>query len=155
MGKSFKEMGRFNDDSDDNGPESRRRQRKTRELLKAKDSKEDFLCGNCGLLVPGNAPGTEYRNHCPTCMFSKHVDSSPGDRAASGACGSKMEPIKTRVTTSDVQVLHHCTGCSHEKWNRIAADDNVATILSIPTDTPEAVRIAVLGKRASEKQSWE
>ncbi|WP_265181671.1 RNHCP domain-containing protein [Geomicrobium sp. JCM 19055] len=32
-----------------------------------------------------------YRNHCPSCLYSKHVDVIPGDRAST--CHSLMEPI--------------------------------------------------------------
>jgi len=40
-----------------------------------------FVCAVCGFQVP---PVTEggYRNHCPRCLHSLHVDESPGDRAA-------------------------------------------------------------------------
>ncbi|WDF05905.1 RNHCP domain-containing protein [Shouchella hunanensis] len=31
-----------------------------------------------------------YRNHCPFCLYSKHQDIIPGDRAST--CGGLMEP---------------------------------------------------------------
>lgn len=31
---------------------------------------EDFICENCGTEVKGNG----YTNHCPKCLWSKHVD---------------------------------------------------------------------------------
>ena len=39
---------------------------------------EDFECGNCGHEIEGNG----YTNHCTACLWSKHVDVNPGDRAA-------------------------------------------------------------------------
>lgn len=39
---------------------------------------EDFVCEVCGTKVKG----TSYTNHCPNCLWSKHVDQNvPGDRA--------------------------------------------------------------------------
>lgn len=37
---------------------------------------EDFICAHCGTHVRGNG----YTNHCPECLWSKHVDNNPGDR---------------------------------------------------------------------------
>ena len=82
-----------------------------------------FRCRNCGLDVPFDAPGTAHRNHCPNCLWSRHVDDSPGDRAAE--CGSAMEPIAVSVRGSGEWVLiHRCTGCSTLHLNRTAGDDN-------------------------------
>jgi hypothetical protein len=39
---------------------------------------EDFECEHCGHLEEGNG----YTNHCTSCLWSKHVDINPGDRAA-------------------------------------------------------------------------
>ena len=48
---------------------------------------EDFTCEHCGTKVKGNG----YTNHCPQCLYSKHVDINPGDRLSD--CGGLMEPI--------------------------------------------------------------
>ena len=45
---------------------------------------EDFTCGQCGAAVTGDG----YTNHCPLCLWSRHVDINPGDRAAE--CGGLM-----------------------------------------------------------------
>ena len=52
---------------------------------------EDFTCEQCNFAVKGNG----YTNHCPKCLWSKHVDVNPGDRAAT--CGGLMEPIGAEV----------------------------------------------------------
>ena len=37
-----------------------------------------FVCEHCGgMVLPASA---SYRNHCPFCLYSKHVDMEPGDR---------------------------------------------------------------------------
>ena len=33
-----------------------------------------FRCKHCGLDVPMDAPGTAHRNHCPNCLWSRHLD---------------------------------------------------------------------------------
>ena len=40
---------------------------------------EEFICEHCGKKVTK----LEYscRNHCPFCLYSKHLDINPGDRA--------------------------------------------------------------------------
>jgi hypothetical protein len=39
---------------------------------------EDFECERCRMLVTGSG----FTNHCPACLWSKHVDVHPGDRQA-------------------------------------------------------------------------
>ena len=48
---------------------------------------EDFVCEHCGTRVGGSG----YTNHCPKCLWSKHVDVYPGDRA--NPCQGLMDPI--------------------------------------------------------------
>jgi hypothetical protein len=81
--------------------------------------------------VSDDAPGTAHRNHCPTCLWSRHVDDdTPGDRDAD--CGSQMEPIGITVRGGGEWVLvHRCTGCDEVHLNRTAADDNPLMLLRI------------------------
>ncbi|MEA2652708.1 MAG: hypothetical protein QOI85_2429 [Chloroflexota bacterium] len=84
-----------------------------------------FRCVNCRLDVLSDAPGTQHRNHCPTCLWSRHVDERPGDRAMLDECGSGMEPIAITVRGKGEWVLiHRCTGCGVLHANRSAADDS-------------------------------
>jgi hypothetical protein len=84
-----------------------------------------FRCRNCRLDVSLDALGTAHRNHCPHCLWSRHVDDSPGDRAALAECGSAMEPIAVCVRGDGEWVLvHRCTGCDTVHLNRTAGDDN-------------------------------
>ena len=59
-------------------------------------SPSSFRCRHCGLDVPHDAPGTEHRNHCPTCLW--------GD--------------------GEWLLVHRCSGCAAVHVNRIAGDDN-------------------------------
>lgn len=89
-----------------------------------------FRCSHCRLDVPMDAPGTRHRNHCPNCLWSRHVDDSPGDRAAD--CGSAMEPIAISVRGRGEWVLvHRCTRCHEIHLNRVAGDDNPLVLVRI------------------------
>lgn len=91
-----------------------------------------FRCRHCGLDVPLDAVGTTHRNHCPSCLWSRHVDDSPGDRAAD--CGAAMEPLAIAVRGDGEWVLvHRCTGCGVLHLNRTAGDDNVYVMLQLVT----------------------
>lgn len=92
---------------------------------------EGFDCGNCGASV-GSAPRT-YRNHCPYCLFSKHVDEEvPGDRAAT--CTGLMEPTAIEVlsrTDGSYALIHTCRDCSKQSRNKMAADDDMNTAIEL------------------------
>ena len=85
---------------------------------------ESFRCLQCRLDVSMRAPGTAHRNHCPSCLTSRHLDlRTPGDRAAD--CGARMEPMAIAVRGDGEWVLvHRCTGCDALSANRTAGDDN-------------------------------
>jgi hypothetical protein len=76
--------------------------------------------------------GTAHRNHCPSCLWSRHVDDKPGDRAAQ--CGAAMEPLAITVRgDGEWVVVHRCTGCDELHLNRSAGDDNVYMLLQLVT----------------------
>jgi hypothetical protein len=82
--------------------------------------------------------GGKHRNHCPFCLYSRHVDGKqPGDRA--GDCGGGMAPVAvfTRVNGEYV-LVHRCLACGFERHNRIAADDDFDLVLALPAvDRPQ------------------
>jgi DNA-directed RNA polymerase subunit RPC12/RpoP len=83
--------------------------------------KEDFVCENCGMEVKGNG----YTDHCPKCLWGKHVDREiPGDRASE--CRGLMEPMKTEFSISNFQfsVKYKCTKCRHEFTVKSSENDN-------------------------------
>jgi hypothetical protein len=87
--------------------------------------KEDFVCEKCGFKVEGSG----YTNHCPKCLWSKHVDVNPGDRAAK--CGGMMEPVEIEMKEGEYVITHRCVKCGYQKKNKAAADDNFEEILGI------------------------
>lgn len=90
-----------------------------------------FICWRCGFDVPALVGGS-FRNHCPQCLWSQHVDEQPGDRAA--ACGEPMEPIAVEPSRKGWRVRHRCRSCGHVSVNRAALDDpcpDDATVLGM------------------------
>ena len=79
---------------------------------------ENFICENCGFEVIGNG----YTNHCPQCLWSKHVDINPGDRE--GKCKGMMKPINIESKNGEYDIVHHCVKCGYEKRNKMAKGDN-------------------------------
>jgi len=89
-----------------------------------------FVCGQCGRAVPGLAPGTDYRNHCPACLWSMHVDMRPGDRRS--GCRGLMEPVAVWVRPNgEWALVHRCRQCDALRANRIAGDDNELALVSL------------------------
>jgi len=79
-----------------------------------------FICENCGKEVPKISNGS-YRNHCPFCLCSKHVDNKPGDRASE--CGGIMEPISADYHfKKGIQIVHKCKKCGHVMKNMTATE---------------------------------
>jgi hypothetical protein len=78
-----------------------------------------------------DAPGTAHRNHCPTCLWSRHLDDDiPGDRDAE--CGASMEPVGVCVRADgEWALVHRCSGCSTVHINRIAGDDNPLVLMRL------------------------
>ena len=81
--------------------------------------KEDFICEKCTVSVKGNG----YTNHCPKCLWSKHVDIFPGDRLAN--CSGLMEPIKVESIKGKYRVTHECVKCKNTKINNLSVDDDM------------------------------
>lgn len=73
--------------------------------------------------------GNGYTNHCPACLWSKHVDVNPGDRAAD--CGGLMEPVGAEQKSGENILVHRCVICGHIKRNRTAPEDNFSLLLKI------------------------
>jgi hypothetical protein len=86
---------------------------------------ENFVCAHCGQQVQGDG----YTNHCPRCLWSKHVDIQPGDRLAE--CGGMMEPVAVSGTSNDYRIQHRCQVCGLEKWNQAQDQDDFERILAV------------------------
>jgi hypothetical protein len=73
--------------------------------------------------------GNGYTNHCPVCLFSKHVDINPGDRGS--LCGGLMKPISFNIKNGEYIITHQCVICKYIKNNKTAVEDNMETLLNI------------------------
>lgn len=81
---------------------------------------EPFVCIHCGASVRPSK--RTCRNHCPYCLYSRHLDVQPGDRMAN--CGGTMVPIAFFAhTKKGWQVVHRCEICGHETKNILDFDD--------------------------------
>ena len=86
---------------------------------------EDFDCEHCG--TPNRGDG--YTNHCTNCLYSKHVDVDPGDRAAQ--CGGLMAPIDVLLERGRHVLVHRCTRCGVERRCRNSDGDDVDAMVEI------------------------
>ena len=87
-------------------------------------NKEDFICGHCQAETIGNG----FTNHCPRCLWSRHVDNFPGDRA--NDCGGLMEPIGVETLGGQYDIIHRCEKCSAIKKNKTAKEDDIGGYLT-------------------------
>jgi hypothetical protein len=90
-----------------------------------------FKCVQCRRFVAPVPSGGRHRNHCPFCLFSRHVDADrPGDRLSD--CGARMAPVGIYARLSGEAVLvHRCLGCGVERHNRMAADDDDDLVVAL------------------------
>jgi transcription elongation factor Elf1 len=101
-----------------------------------------FTCVHCGLPVScaPAAAGVLNRNHCPVCLWSRHMDwRAAGDRLST--CRAPMEPVGlttkrsrnkyARERDGELMLVHRCAGCGKLVINRVAADDDAEAILAL------------------------
>jgi rubrerythrin len=79
---------------------------------------ENFICENCGEEVFGNG----YTDHCPFCLWSKHVDLNPGDRASD--CKGSLEPVGVEVKNEKYIIHYVCQKCGFKHRAKSAKNDN-------------------------------
>ena len=84
----------------------------------------------CGESVVGNG----YTNHCPECLWSRHIDIFPGDRAAEADCGAMMEPIRVEKSGREYTIIHKCQKCGLERKNKAVKNDNFQILLQIAAE---------------------
>jgi hypothetical protein len=106
------------------------------------DINQDFRCIHCGYMVPATyiVAGVRNRNHCPYCLWSRHLDwQEPGDRLS--ACRAAMHPVGLTTKQSrnkyangrdgELMLVHRCTECGVLDINRIAADDDAVGLMEV------------------------
>lgn len=90
---------------------------------------EKFTCENCQKQV---LPlGYTARDHCPHCLYSKHVDIMPGDRQ--NQCKGLLKPIDIEKFKDSYKIIYKCKKCNQLHKNIIAKDDDMNTIIKIST----------------------
>ena len=97
------------------------------------DKNPSFTCKHCGQYVSTEPllSGVRHRNHCPYCLWSRHVDLvQAGDRLC--ACKGGMRPVGLTLKAErkkygdgngELMLVHQCVECVAFSINRIAADD--------------------------------
>ncbi len=89
---------------------------------------EEFICENCGKKV--EKLGYTSRDHCPYCLYSKHVDINPGDRQET--CHGTLEPIGIETNPKKGYVIiYKCKECGKIRKNKAAKDDNFDLIIKL------------------------
>ncbi|MEK7127239.1 MAG: RNHCP domain-containing protein [Patescibacteria group bacterium] len=92
---------------------------------------DGFICNNCHKQVEPIKWGGSYRNHCPFCLYSKHVDGAiPGDRANDCLGVMRAVGVVSR-RTGEFVLIHKCQKCGFERRNRIAGDDDFDKITKL------------------------
>ncbi|MBL8029691.1 MAG: RNHCP domain-containing protein [Candidatus Doudnabacteria bacterium] len=86
---------------------------------------ENFACKNCGAKVKGSG----YTNHCPQCLWSKHVDINPGDRAEK--CEGQMEPIHVEYRKGEYILTHKCLICGQTRKCKTSPEDSIETLAKL------------------------
>lgn len=88
---------------------------------------EKFTCENCKKKV--SILKYSSRDHCPYCLFSKHVDINPGDRK--NDCKGLLEPIEIEKFKNTYKIIYKCKKCKKIHKNIVAKDDNIDAIINI------------------------
>lgn len=88
---------------------------------------ESFICENC--LEKVKPLGYTSRDHCPKCLYSKHVDIMPGDR--SNSCLGLLKPISIEKFKNTFKIIYKCEKCHQIHKNIMAKDDNMDYIIEL------------------------
>lgn len=84
---------------------------------------ESFICENCGRKIEKDTRGW-VRNHCPFCLYSKHLDKDfPWDRKSD--CHWLMKPTGINNKKNKWWMIEHtCEKCRKKMLNKVSDDDN-------------------------------
>ncbi len=88
---------------------------------------ENFVCENC----KRNVTKLNYsaRDHCPYCLYSKHIDINPGDRL--NTCMGMLVPIDIEKFKDTYKIIYKCEKCGMIHKNIAANDDNMDKIIEL------------------------
>lgn len=88
---------------------------------------EKFICENCGKTV--EKLNYTARDHCPHCLYSKHVDINPGDRL--NECKGLLIPKSIEKFKDSYKIVYKCKKCHQIHKNIMAKDDNLDLIITL------------------------
>ena len=88
---------------------------------------EEFICENCNKKV--NKLGYTSRDHCPYCLYSKHVDINPGDRL--NECKGLLIPYQIEKFKNTYKIIYKCNKCNIIHKNIMASDDDFDKIIQL------------------------
>lgn len=88
---------------------------------------ENFICEHCGKSVEKST--YTARDHCPYCLFSKHVDINPGDRQ--NTCHGLLQPISIEKYKSTYKIIYKCERCHQQHKNIVEKDDDMNLIIDL------------------------
>ena len=88
---------------------------------------EEFICENCKEKV--EKLNYSARDHCPNCLYSKHVDINPGDRM--NECKGMLKPIEIEKFKDTYKIIYRCEKCGLLHKNVMASDDNINLIIKL------------------------
>lgn len=88
---------------------------------------EKFKCINCGMEV--DTLNYTARDHCPRCLYSRHVDVMPGDRQ--NKCMGLMMPIGIEKYKNTYKIIYKCLSCGEVHKNIMAQDDDYDMIVKL------------------------
>lgn len=91
---------------------------------------ENFICENCGKAV--EKLNYTARDHCPHCLYSKHVDIMPGDRE--NECKGLLRPTGIEKFKDTYKIIYRCEKCNQIHKNIMANDDNMDLIIKLTTE---------------------
>lgn len=88
---------------------------------------EEFICENCHKKV--EKLNYTARDHCPYCLYSKHVDIYPGDR--NNKCQGLLTPIDIEKYKNTYKIIYKCQKCQELHKNIIARDDDFDKVINL------------------------
>ena len=73
--------------------------------------------------------GSGFTDHCPKCLWSRHLDVNPGDREA--ICKGMMEPISVEKRGDGYVVHYRCQKCNYLYQVKAAENDDFERIIKL------------------------